>query len=66
MTTITISATTPPTLGTGFCNGYQLDSIWVPNGSVDAYKTKPGWSAFADAVFNIDSNFTLDYSKLSG
>jgi hypothetical protein len=38
----------------------------VPNGSSDAYKNAPGWSAFADVVFDIDSLFALDYSQLSG
>jgi hypothetical protein len=52
---ITILATTPPTLNT-YDNTYypfyqtNLDVIYVPDESVNAYKTANGWSRYADYI----------------
>lgn len=44
--------TTPPTGGSAmFDNNAANRKIYVPAGSVDAYKTAAGWSNYADAIF---------------
>ena len=44
-------AVTPPTGGTGmFDNNASNRKIYVPTGSVDAYKAANGWSDYADAI----------------
>lgn len=49
----TIRATTPPTLGSGvFCADTNL-RIFVPYESLNAYKTAPGWSDYADIIEEI-------------
>ena len=50
LTSITVLATTPPTL-----SGYVFEStnncpIYVPSGSVDAYKAPSGWSDYASRI----------------
>ena len=49
LTSITVRATTPPTVN----GSYAFDSkvqIYVPAGSVDAYKTATNWSSYADRI----------------
>ena len=43
-------ATTPPTLGLGVFNATNNCPIYVPSGSVDAYKAANGWSTYADRI----------------
>ena len=43
-------AVTPPTLGTVKANGGAHQAIYVPDDSVEAYKTATNWSAFADII----------------
>lgn len=43
-------AVTPPTLGTVKANGGAHQAIYVPDESVEAYKTATNWSAFADII----------------
>lgn len=63
LSTVTISATTPPTLGTHvfykFHNKAEepyweilesLKAIYVPSGSVDAYKAAENWSDYATLI----------------
>ena len=46
---VKIYATTPPSLGnSGYATGLQ--GIYVPDGSVDAYKAKSVWSDFATKI----------------
>ena len=49
LTSITVEATTPPTLGSDV---FALTScpIYVPSGSVDAYKVASGWSTYASRI----------------
>lgn len=49
LTEITVNATTPPTLG---ANAFFSTNcpIYVPSGSVDAYKSASGWSDYADRI----------------
>ena len=44
LTTITVKATTPPTLGGSSAIPSNVTDIYVPEGSVDAYKAASGWS----------------------
>ena len=52
--TIICRASTPPTLGgTIFGKSYvnaTIGGIYVPDDSVEAYKTATNWSAFADII----------------
>ena len=43
-------AVTPPTLGTVKANGGAHQAIYVPDESVEVYKTATNWSAFADII----------------
>ena len=48
---ITIKATTPPTFGSQlFFNANRRPNIYVPSGSVNAYKAAAGWSNYADKI----------------
>ena len=49
LTSITIEATTPPTLSDNdvFANNASGRKIYVPAASVEAYKTRSGWSDYA-------------------
>ena len=56
LTTITVMATTPPTLGKrAFRNCNALAHIYVPAESVEAYKTATNWSTYADKIQAIQS-----------
>lgn len=51
LTRISITAGTPPSLGSSaFANCSALTGIYVPDESVEAYKTATNWSAFADII----------------
>ena len=51
LTTVTIHATTPPTNNGYFFNGCSaLQAIYVPAGSVDAYKSASGWSSYSSKI----------------
>lgn len=50
-------AETPPSLGSKFSLGYQVSSslkIYVPDNSVEAYKSATNWSGHARIIFPID------------
>lgn len=50
--TVICEATTPPTLGTNaFANTNSTFLIYVPDESVEAYKTATNWSAFASRIY---------------
>ena len=49
LTRITINATTPPTLGS-FAIPDNVTNIYVPAGSVNAYKAASGWSSYASKI----------------
>ena len=55
MTSITIKATTPPTLESGVFNNTNNCPIYVPASAVDVYKesTSTGWSEYASRIFAI-------------
>ena len=50
ITSITILATTPPTLSSKSISGSNNCPIYVPAESVDAYKAATNWSALADRI----------------
>lgn len=51
LTTVTINATTPPSLGNKTFDGdTSLAHIYVPSGSVAAYKAKSGWSTYSSII----------------
>lgn len=59
MESITVRATTPPTLGSSvFYTSYgsKFSAIYVPAESVEAYKTASGWSSFTDKIQAIPEN----------
>lgn len=49
--TIRVLATTPPTLGTNFVPSTFVGKIYVPDASVDSYKTATNWSAWKDYIY---------------
>lgn len=56
LTEFTILATEPPTLAnTTNCISGATTSIYVPDASVDAYKTATNWSAYADKIKPLSS-----------
>lgn len=50
LTSVTVNAVTPPTLGDTVFNNTNNCPIYVPSGSVDAYKTASGWSSYASRI----------------
>ena len=54
--TVTCKATIPPTMGNAvFGDDRWLSSIYVPSGSVDAYKAADGWKDYASLIKPINS-----------
>ncbi len=52
LATIRINATTPPRLGANAIPD-NVANIYVPEGSVDAYKAASGWSSYASKISSI-------------
>lgn len=51
---MTCLATTPPTLGSDAFSGTNSNlKIYVPSGSVNAYKAASGWSNYADKIYSL-------------
>lgn len=50
LTSITINAVTPPILGTSAFNDTNNCPIYVPSGSVNAYKAASGWSTYSSRI----------------
>ena len=44
------SRTAPPSIGSDIFYGVQSYTIYVPEASVESYKTAEGWSEFADNI----------------
>lgn len=52
---VTVLATTPPTLGTDVFNATNENlKIYVPTESVNAYKTATNWSTYANKIYPIN------------
>lgn len=51
LTKIYCKATTPPTLGS---NAFDCTIIYVPQASVEAYKSADGWSEYANRIEGYD------------
>lgn len=57
LSSLTINATTPPSLGDdNFSGEMSWPTIYVPAASVDTYKADNSWSYFEDAIYAIGSN----------
>lgn len=52
---LTILSTAPPSIGSDIFYGVQSYTIYVPEASVESYKTAEGWSEFADNIYNKDA-----------
>lgn len=51
LSSVTLTRSTPPTLGTGaFLNTNNTFKIYVPSGSVNAYKSASEWSDYASRI----------------
>lgn len=51
LTSVTILATTPPSASSGIFNRCSnLTAIYVPSGSVNAYKNATGWSGYSNII----------------
>lgn len=50
LTSVTVKATTPPILGSGAFDGTNNCPIYVPSGSVTAYKAASGWSIYESRI----------------
>jgi hypothetical protein len=50
LTSATITAVNPPTLGTNTFTSTNNCPIYVPSGSVDAYKAASGWSDYTSRI----------------
>ncbi|MBR4380019.1 MAG: leucine-rich repeat protein [Bacteroidaceae bacterium] len=62
MENVTCLAVNPPSLGAnGLGNGTTL-TIYVPDGSVDAYKTAAGWSDYADRIKSISGGEVISFA----
>ena len=59
LTSIECKATTPPTGGSSMFYNTNNCPIYVPNESVEAYKSAPGWSEYADRIFGIEVEGTV-------
>jgi len=57
LTSVTVLATTPPTLGTDafYYSTHSSLKIYVPSGSVNAYKAATNWSSYASKIQAIPS-----------
>ena len=67
--TVTCAAITPPTLGgSAFRDNAPDRKIYVPSGSVDAYKAAEGWSEYADAIVaeEVSANYKILYTSTDG
>ena len=52
--TVVCKAVTPPTIDSNTFSGCSvLENIYVPNDSVDAYKSASNWSSLADKIKGI-------------
>ena len=66
LTTVTIKATNPPIGGSSLFDFTKLQTIYVPEVSVDAYKRN--WSSYKDKIKPIENNqnFSGDGEKSGG
>jgi hypothetical protein len=56
LTIATVLPAIPPSLGTSAFDGVHSSfNIYVPDESVDAYKTASGWDAYADKIFPLST-----------
>lgn len=66
---VVVRAATPPTLGSGnFTNSPNLIAIYVPDASLEAYKTATNWNQYADRIHPLSEieGSLVFYDKLVG
>ncbi len=66
--TIVVNAATPPALMGGNSSFYPVPSgctLKVPYGSAEAYRTAPGWSAFADNIEELPQTIDVAQGSVS-
>ncbi|MBR3743486.1 MAG: leucine-rich repeat protein [Bacteroidales bacterium] len=56
---LTILASTPCSFGKDALQGTNIQAIYVPNESVEAYKAAEGWRDYADKIIGIDVSGTV-------
>lgn len=66
LTSITVEATTPPSLGTSVFDNTNNCNIYVPCASVSAYRTATNWSAYSSRILGFESCTTYDWQVVSG
>lgn len=65
MTSVTVNAITPPTLGSKAFDYTNNCPIYVPCESVEAYKTANGWSSYANRIHGIPPCYEPIYRTTS-
>ena len=60
LTSVYFKATTPPTLGSSMF--YSSVTIYIPEGSLRAYKLSNAWSSYIDYIVEYDYNSTVTIS----
>ncbi len=66
LTSITVLPSTPPLGGFYMLSGTNNAPIYVPTGSVDAYKAAEYWSDYADRIYAIGTPVAIDLGLPSG
>jgi hypothetical protein len=61
MESVTCLAVNPPSLGANGFGTQTTLNIYVPDGSVDAYKTAAGWSVYADRIKSISGGEAITF-----
>ena len=64
LTSVTIEAETPPTIGNRVFTNYDYCPIYVPCGTLDAYKT--AWSAYAYLIEYVPYSYAITPKAING
>ena len=66
LTEVTVQATTPPSLGSLAFYNSNIQTIYVPADSLDAYKTANDWKDYADKIFAIGTRLSMKVTYVDG
>ena len=64
LATVIIEALTPPKLSSPYFNSTCI--FYVPNNSIDTYKTASGWSGYASRIKGMDFGIKMPFSEING